>query len=290
MTLDQSAPASVVSARGWEGRLRLEYAHRDGRSVLARREHRGPLAVQRAFYPEPGGTCHSYVLHPPGGVVGGDRLSLEVELGAGSEVLLTTPAATKFYRSAGVRAEQRQLLRCAAGARLEWLPQETIVFAGAHLSTVTRVELAAGAAFVGWEMVCLGRPASGERFSRGEVVQRLEVYRDDRPLVLERARYCGAGLELDASWGLGGCSVVGTLLCVAADDRPLDPERLAELRACLSESAGVQATATQLAGAVACRYLGDRAEPGMRAFRSAWALLRPLCLGKAAVAPRIWAT
>ena len=102
---------------------------RGERTVLARRRHHGPLVVQRPFYPEPNGTCHLYVLHPPGGVVGGDRLSVDVRLARGAaRALLTTPAAAKFYRTQGLRAAQRLHMRVGAGSRLEWLPQENIVY------------------------------------------------------------------------------------------------------------------------------------------------------------------
>src|SRR3954471_15398906 len=89
-----------TSRAGWEASLDLEFATQGTRTFLARRASVGPLVVQRPFYPE-GDVCHVYVVHPPGGVVGGDRLDLNIRARSGAHALITTPAATKFYRSDG---------------------------------------------------------------------------------------------------------------------------------------------------------------------------------------------
>ena len=112
---------------GWQARLDLGFEQRAGRTVLAHKRQFGPLTVQRPFYPE-GGPCHLYVLHPPGGVVGGDRLAVSVLVAEGAHALITTPGAAKFYRSAGPRADVVQRLSVDAGGALEWFPQENILF------------------------------------------------------------------------------------------------------------------------------------------------------------------
>ena len=193
---------SGISDSGWDAKLSLRFASRGDRTEIVERRHHGPLRIQRPFYPEPSGTCHVYVLHPPGGVVGGDQLALDVSVDAGAHALLTTPAATKLYRSAGARAGVRQTLRVARGARLEWLPHETIAFSAAHAELMTRVELAAGARFLGWEMLCLGRPASDERFDRGEVRQSIEIEIGGKPAYCERGSYAAGDEVLSAAWGL----------------------------------------------------------------------------------------
>ena len=151
---------------------------------------RQPLAVQRPFYPDgpgaQGGACHVYLLHPPGGVVGGDALDIVVNAGAGSRALVTTPAAGKLYRSAGSCARLSQRLVVDEDAQLEWLPQPTIAFAGVNARMSTRVDLAPGGRFIGWEIVCLGRTDSGERYA-GQLHLALELWRDSAPLWLERA-------------------------------------------------------------------------------------------------------
>ena len=136
---------------GWHAELDLAFARSGGRTVLTRRDHRGPLLVQRAFYPEDNGTCHVYIVHPPGGVVGGDRLTITTDVGADAAALVTTPAAGKYYRTEGPDARQEQRLTVGPGAMLEWFPQETIIFDGAQVHTRTRVALADTASFVGWE-------------------------------------------------------------------------------------------------------------------------------------------
>jgi urease accessory protein len=147
-----------VSESGWAAELALRFAVRGerGRTELVGRRHVGPLRVQRPFHPEPSGACHVYVLHPPGGVVGGDQLALDVSVESGAHALLTTPAAAKLYRSAGPCARVQQALRVGEGARLEWLPHENIAFSAANAELTTRVELEQGARFLGWVVLCLG--------------------------------------------------------------------------------------------------------------------------------------
>src|SRR5258706_481568 len=154
-------------AAAWKASLSLGFTSHGTRSVLSRREHDGPLVVQKALYPEGEGVCHAIVVHPPGGIVGGDQLGLRVDCAAQSHALLTTPGAGKWYRSAGAWA--RQSLDFSVAGTLEWLPRETIVFDGALAELTTTVDLAEGARFIGWEVVCLGRRGAGERFERGRL-------------------------------------------------------------------------------------------------------------------------
>ncbi|MBM4202088.1 MAG: urease accessory protein UreD, partial [Gammaproteobacteria bacterium] len=155
-TLTGPSPSAVATA-GWNAELELRFAPGHGKTVIAHRRHVGPLLVQRPFYPE-GPVCHVYLLHPPGGVVAGDTLGIDVDAANGSAGLVTTPAAGKFYRSASGLARQSVSLRVADGASLEWLPQETIVYQGARVRSRITIELEAGARFVGWDVVALGRP------------------------------------------------------------------------------------------------------------------------------------
>lgn len=271
---------------GWRARLDLEFESRAGRSVLTRRIHSGPLRVQRPFYPEGDEVCHVYVLHPPGGVVGGDELEIDVAVGDASKALLTTPAAGKFYRSNGMLARQTQHLMVGADAVLEWLPQETIVFDGAHVNMATRIELEHEARFIGWEVLCLGRPGAGERFEHGVVRQNWEIWRDGKPLLVERALYKQGGAALDAAWGLAGQPVCGTLVCVGSEAGLI--ERVREATAQLNISGLF--SVSQLAEVLVCRYLGPHGEEARRCFIQAWEILRPAILQRPACAPRIWAT
>ena len=269
---------------GWEARLALRFEQRAGRTVLAHRSHEGPLVVQKPFYPE-GDVCHVYLLHPPGGVVGGDRLAIEIEVANDAHALITTPAAGKFYRSAGPASIQEQLLSVAPGAALEWLPQETILYARCRASLSTRVTLAPGARFMGWEVLCLGRPAAGEHFDAGLCRHRLELWCGDRPLLIERSTIAGGSELLRAPWGFGGRTVSGTLLATPADEA-----LLATVREAVTVEHDDLFSATLLDSVLLCRYLGDSAESARRCFADAWRAVRPALLGREAQPPRIWRT
>lgn len=269
---------------GWQARLRLTFRQAAQRSVLAEREHFGPLLVQRPFYPE-GGLCHCYLIHPPGGVVGGDRIELDVSCERGAQVLLTTPGASRFYYSSGALVEQRQELRVSAEASLEWLPQEAIVFNAARVDNLTRIELEEGARFLGWEITCMGRPASGERWSQGRWRSRFELYRAGRPLLLERNLYRSGSLALNAAWGMAGFPVQA--LFVMSDSTA---GQLEASRASLAIADTERLALTRLQDLLVCRYLGHSAERAKNLFIQLWTLLRPQWLGQAAVRPRIWAT
>lgn len=271
-------------AAGWQAQLELGFEARAGRTVLIRRQHTGPLAVQKPFYPE-SGTCHVYVLHPPGGVVGGDRLSIEMNLTQGAHAVITTPASTKFYRSSGALSVQAHSLKVAEDATLEWLPQETILFAGCRVTTTTRAALAPGARFIGWEIFCLGRPAANESFDKGACRQRFELWQEAVPLWVERAKLEGNSHLLSAPWGLRGHTVFGTLVATPANEalQAAVHERITPDKHALF-------SATLIDEVLVCRYLGDHAEAARRCFTNAWSMIRPGLLGRTACPPRIWRT
>ncbi len=283
MSVAGTESGPIDQSAGWQARLDLTFAERAGRTLLAHKQQRGPLTVQRPFYPE-GGPCHCYLLHPPGGVVGGDRLEIAVQAGAGAHALVTTPGAAKFYRSAGPSAEQSQRLRVEAGGVLEWFPQETILFPGARLRLTTEVDLEPGSRFMGWEVLSLGRPAVGERFHTGFADLGLSVRRAGVPLLVERLRLSdGAGL--DAASGLRGHPVSGTLVASGAAKADLDA-----LRDGRHPDAVVLWGATLLDDLLVARCLAGGVEPVHRLFRSIWGILRPRLFGAPVCPPRIWAT
>jgi urease accessory protein len=281
-------PGSEAAPRGWEARLELDFQQIAGRTRLVHRRHIGPLHVQRAFHPEAGGAAHVYLLHPPGGLVGGDSLSVRVRAARDAEVLLTTPAATKFYRTSGEVAAQRVAIDVGDDAAVEWLPQETIVFGGARGQTELRVDVAGRGKFLGWELCCLGRPASGDSFDSGSYGQRLELYRQGRPISVERAHFSSQSPVTRERFGLAGCPVFGTLIALA--DRDQD-DLAARVRSALpAPSPGSLFGVTLRPGALVCRYLGDSIARAREGFVRAWTVLRPVLLGRPVVLPRIWAT
>ena len=267
---------------GWLASLDLEFALRGSRTVLARRSHVGPLVVQRPFYPE-GDVCHVYLVHPPGGVVGGDVLELRARVADGAHALITTPAATKFYRSEGRFARQVQDIALDA-ATFEWLPQETILFPDAYASIATRVRLSERSKFIGWEIVCYGRPASGLKYSSGRAHQDFELWLNDVPLVLDHLRLDGASDSMLARFGLAGHTVLGTMFAYPADDA------LLELARSVSSVANAQIACTKVDGVLVCRAIGSQADAVRRVLARIWSLIRPPITGRAATPPRIWST
>ena len=245
--------------------------------------------VQRSFFPEGRKVCHVYILHPPGGIVPGDSLSLDVEIQEQAHALVTAPAATKVYRSDGRTSRQVQTLRAAADSAVEWLPQETILFEGARVHLETRIELSGSAAFIGWDILCLGRPACAERFgATSSCRQHFEVWRDGQPIVLERSRYEGS--MQDAAWGLRGASVTATLLAASpALTHESKDSLLQELRG-IRVREGELSSASLVNGVVVLRYLGNGAEQARNLFEKAWHILRPMIVGRPACLPRIWST
>jgi len=242
----------------WRARLALEFALQGKRTVLARRSSDGPLVVQKPLYPEGEEVCHTIVVHPPGGIAGGDELFLEVK--AEGHALLTTPGAARWYRSAGAWA--KQTLQFEVEGSLEWLPRETIVFDGALADLRCNIALKEGARYIGWEVLCLGR------FARGRMKTQTRVTQGGRMLFVEKGEIEGGGRLMRSPAGLGGRTVYGTF--IATSDEKISLEGVA---------------ITRLPGLLIARYLGDSSEEALQAFTRLWKVLRP-----SAVEPRIWST
>jgi urease accessory protein len=279
------APVIDSPAVHWRADLKLHYERQGGRTVLAHRAHQGPLVVQKSLYPEGEAVCQNIIVHPPAGIVGGDSLTIDIGVGANAFVQLTTPGAAKWYRSAGLVARQEIRLRAGDDAILEWLPQGAIVFDGAIAELDTRVDLTGDAVFIGWDIVCLGRAAAGERFEHGAWRQLLTVARKGIPIFIERATLEGGAPLLASPVGLNGAAVFGTFLAAAA------MERETVLAGCREPAPGVgESAVTWVRGCVVARYRGPSTEAAHAYFTELWARLRPALTGRAAVPPRIWKT
>lgn len=274
----------------WLGHLHLLYSL-DGRRTIALDRHHGPLRVLQRLYPEGEAVCHHVLVHPPGGIVGGDVLEIHAELAAGTHALITTPGATRYYRSAGQPAVQRVRAQVDAGARLEWLPMETIAYRQCIAENRLQFDLAPGAEMMGWDVLALGLPAAGEHWDRGRYTQRLEL-----PGVwLEQAVIDASDRRLlDSPVGWAGRRVLGTMWFAAGTALP------AERRTALLEGARAAIGGSPLSGTagataphtctVVLRVLADRVEPAMQlmvAVRNAW---RAAAWQLDSHAPRIWRT
>ncbi len=278
--------------RHWAASLTLGFgAYADGDTSITRMNkarHYGPLRVQRPFYPEGrDGCCHVYLLHPPGGLVSGDALHVDVTVAPSAHVLLTTPSANKLYRadSNNVAWSQHTHLKIAEGATLEWLPQETLAFDGSRGEQTLSIELEGSAKCLGWEILGLGRPASELPFVNGHLEQRFQLSRNGRALWLERQCIDPQHPRFTGKWGQGGATVHATLWAAGLSD---PAEAIAALRAHVP--AANHWAATYRRGVLLLRYLGQERNEAWALLQHARDILRPRLTGHQAVVPRIWLT
>ena len=277
----------------WEGVLDGRYVARNGKTIWEPRCVRAPLRVQRSLYPESdaGSTgnevCHNVVLHTAGGMVGGDRLSFCLALEPNARALLTTAAAGKIYRSNGFVARQHFEIDVAAGACLEWLPQGNILFNGADFHQETRVNLAPGAFWGGWEITRLGRSARGERFLHGNWRSRTEVWQQGKPLWCDRQWFPASAELLDSPLGLAGRSVLASFAwigCETSRDLTAQARNLWHTQNDPIAEIGV----TRLTAGLLCRYRGNETRAARAWFVRVWHLLRLTSCGLSACCPRVW--
>jgi len=284
------APSGQTPKREWRASLRLGIEARQGKSILVETLHEGPLRVQRPFYPEGDTCCHVYLLHPPGGMVIGDELNIHAQLGPGAEALLTTPSAGKIYGAKNSKIAQRQDIQFVVknGACLEWLPQETIVYNSARGRLASRIDLQGDAKIFAWDMLRLGRVASGEHFISGSCVQKLEIWRNEQPLFIERNEIEAAESLLEANWGLQNRNSLGTLYATMQLDRGEIDNLYQDLKAFTTKEClwGL----TQKEDIFLARYLGDSISHCRQGFEFIWKATREIFKKKKAHRPRIWNT
>ena len=275
--------------RTWKGELKLGFEQRSGRTVLAQRRHAGPLYVQKVLYPEGPAVCHAIVLHPPGGLAAGDELRIEADVGPGAHALISTPAATKWYKSTTAPALQSVRARLQDKAHLEWLPQENIFFRRVAATNRLVVELPETATASGWEILALGRIASGEAWDEGYLRLETTLVRSGGPLIwTERAALTGRAGLLRSPHGLGGFRILGTLWATGPTCLPSCAEALAPM---LPFTGALRAGVTHLPGNVlTIRALGDSLDAVRTAMIEWWTKLRPLVHNVPAKPLRLWAT
>lgn len=284
-----------MSTEGWKAGITLAFKARKlsakagepvaSTTTMYRSEYYGPLRVQRPFYPEPG-ACHVYLLHPPGGVVGGDRLQVSVTVEPQAHALITTPGATKFYRSAGKKALLSQSLHVHKDACLEWFPQENIFFPGAAVDCITDIHMHKGAQLFAWEITCLGRPTNAEVFDEGCLLARFNVYQDGKPILLETQRVSSVR-HLNASAGLRNYPMQALFVASACTEVELELCRdIIEQQAL----ADLPVALTLLDGLLVFRALGSSTEQLQKIMVPLWHALREKILHKKPITPRIWLT
>lgn len=276
------------SAQSWHAQIHLGFEHTHGRTVLRENRHSGPLRVQKALYPEGNEVCQAILLHPPSGIAGGDELQINAQVATNAHAQITTPGAGKWYRSAGQNSVQTIEFSVKENATLEWLPQETIVFDGAKAQMTTKVSLAEGSRYLGWEILCLGRTASGEQFNQGFLQLHTRLDKMGAPLWLERGFVSKNDPMLGSIAGWAGCSVNGTLLATLSPST--DVAALLEMSRLIAPRDNAEHALTALPGLLIARYLGHNSEAARHWFTALWHVLRPILLGRKAQTPRIWNT
>jgi urease accessory protein len=288
MSMIQNSPDSFP---GWQGRLQLTYRYRQGQTQAIEHQGTAPLKVQRSFYPESTAICHNTILHTAGGIVGGDKLNIDIDLQAQTRAVITTAAAGKIYGSNGAIATQKIIQNIGEHACLEWLPQETIVFDGAIFHQHLHVNLAATASWLGWEITRFGRTARGERFMHGVWKSATEVYRQDTPIWIDRQLLVG-DKTIDSANSLAGYPIVGTLAWIGvgsldSPDRMVSKDLVDAARS-LFDGDPSKMGVTRLTEGLLCRYRGDSTTEVRRWFTAVWHLLRHSFLESPPIHLRVW--
>jgi urease accessory protein len=283
-------------AKRWLAKFSASFGYIDGCTRLGKTEHYGPLRVQRPFFPEGPACLHLYLLHPPGGLVGGDRLAVDLTVSAGAHVVMTTPSAGKIYRNiSGLKQGQYTSIRVASKAVMEYFPQENIIFNGADGEIATQVDLTGDGLFIGWEIACLGMQASKEEFVKGALKLSLVIQQDGKPLFFDRLKIESPSALQSSKAGLQGRSVIGTLVITTTVVNADNEEKIIawqqQINQCDSDKhSSCSVATTQKPDVFVVRMLSDNSESVRRSFEALWAILRPQVINKNACRPRIWNT
>jgi urease accessory protein len=291
LDLTLTAPIEAATSSLWPASLRLRFVYEGARTILAERSHHGPLRLLKPLYPEGERCCHAVIVHPPGGIVAGDVLDVNVAVDADAHGLVTTPGAQKWYRSLGSDAHASTKLRLVDNAMLEWMPQETIVFDGAFARQSLHIDLSNDARFFGWEIVCFGRTASHEQFNNGSFRQTIRLHRNSLPIWVEHSVVAGGDPLLQSPLGWGGMPVSATawLVRTARAGDASDMDMLSMLRKALADCEHAAAS-NPTDGFFVIKAIGESAESVRELLIKLWSEVRFAVFGIEPQRPRIWST
>jgi urease accessory protein len=274
----------------WHAQLDIDYKLAGERTV-AHHRHSGPLRLLQSLYPESCGICHNVLVHPPGGLVGGDTLAIGITGADQTHALITTPGATRFYRSSQDLAVQRTVITMTGQSRLEWLPLEAIAYDQCLAENQLTVNLDAQSEFMGWDVTAFGLPNASMPYLRGSFMQHIEV----PGIWLERGRLNASDARLmDGPHGLAGHRCMASLFFVSG--RPIERSRREQALEFARSVVGAHALCAT-SGATSpnpqvmvLRVLAPVVEPAMHLLRQVWQAWRQHLWQLAATAPRVWST
>ncbi len=249
--------------------------------------HKGPLRVQKSLYPEGKSVCHTIVLHPPGGVVGGDELHTHAKLGDNAHVVITTPGATKWYRSACTPALQQNLFVLGKGTILEWLQQEAIFYDQCSAKIQTEVHLEWESIFFGWDILCFGRHHSSEQFRAGSIRNIQRIVLGKRLIWLDQMAVDGGSPLLKSPVGFAGFCVQVTGVFYSAR---ITVDLVNACKLILPENRHSLSGITLVNGLIIARLLCNSSEEAKLWLFRLWELTRPILIGRVAEPLRIWRT
>lgn len=279
-----------TSGQRWQARLDLYFAERDGRSWLAQKQHVGPLVLQKTLYPEGQSICHGIIVHPPGGIAGGDALTLAVSLSQQSKVLLTTPGAGKWYKANGREASQHLIFNLQDAAIFEWLPQENILFDGSQVRLTSEINLSRNARYAGWDILCFGRQAQSECWQSGTMHQNVSIRRENKFIWLERTAIVPEPTLMQSLVGLSANAVSASFVIAAGIVPPEVLAQCREIQPKLALDMHARYGVTALPEIFCARYIGQSAQCARAYFEMLWQILRPWYMGHDSARPRIWNT
>jgi urease accessory protein len=304
VSTNQSFSQQGIKKSTWKANLSLTFIEKNGSTVLAKAVRKGPLSVQKAFYPEHKSCAHIYLLHPPAGIVSGDELHISIDVDAKAHALVTTPGANRFYRAredsniGDPKQYQHTQVMLGDLSTCENFPLETIVYPGADATNQLDIRLQASSCFIGWDITCLGLPSSQQPFAHGQFTQLNRVFMEDKLVFHDRIHICGSAPVMQHIAGLNGCSVFATMIAYAPINRVNENEQrdlIERLRTNLTQQetmtdASQKVSITQIRQLLVVRYLGNHAEECKALFILLWQVMRPHYIGKPGIVPRIWHT
>lgn len=270
----------------WHGKLNLTYQYQNNSTQLISSYHQAPLKIQRSFYPEDKQICHSIIIHTAGGIVGGDLLSQNINLGDNCQTLISTPSANKIYKTNGKIAQQTVNIQLAQNSYLEYLPQENIVFNGAEYQQNFLIELGENSHYCGWEINRFGRTARGEKFTQGAWKSSTEIWQNNQPLWIDKQILMGNEIMVNSLNGLAGFAITGTF-CWFGND--ISEEIIKNIReSAKNQIMEGQTGVTKMMQGLLCRYRGNSTTEVKKWFIEVWGILRINYLKRSKIIPRVW--